>query len=167
MFGWFRKKEVYQPNMFEGVDLNDWAYLGYTKISYHDENKVETASARIMFFCAYVSDDPEDETLDIDTRMWVFSTTSCPELFKYHHYIDQLNLWRIGETPIFDCISVSSLALREYMLNTYDYVWSPEKKKWVENQSVEDAKYKDALDNQKKSSKLVTDENIVKVEFKK
>lgn len=169
MFGWLKgkNKEKYVPNLFQGVDLNKWAYLGYARISYHDENKVETMSAKIMFFCAYASDDPDDLTLDIDTRKWVFSTASRDELFRYHQFIDQANLWRIGENDIFQLINPPSQALKEYMLENYDSVWSTEKNWWVQdNQSVEDAKYKEAVDNQKKPDKII-EANIVKVNFKK
>jgi len=145
-----------------GVNLNEFHYLGMTKLSIENRegNKVY---GRVYFFV-------HKET---QVRKYIVKGTSqwLTEQFEQHQWvIVEGELWAAGEREIYQSVyDEPSRYLKSHMMELGSWVWGVDKKWWVV--ASQDAKYAAATTQQKTKeekpeARLVRD-NVVKVSFKK
>jgi hypothetical protein len=149
----FRKKPATTQKTFHGFDLTVWDYLGSTEIKF---NKVPIP---IYFFW-------KKETHERAYTVTGHSKFFLNEVTKIHPFvINECELWRIGESVVYTSIHRPSIFFKEWIFSEYNYVWSTEKSWWV---CATDAdKYKRSVaQTQKETPKIVTDNNVLTVDFK-
>jgi hypothetical protein len=151
---WFQKpvKEEAPQNIFHGVDLNEWNYLGSSPIKYG------TQPFEVYYFMKKGD----------DVRKYVVKgsdKSSIKFVSENHRYISHTcELWRISELEIYTPIYAPSNWLKDHLFQTNGWKWDTTKKWWV--LATDQDKYEYAQANQ--SIKVIaTDDNIVSVNFKK
>jgi hypothetical protein len=134
---------------FKGYNLNEWMYLGYTKVKWSD-----TTPDYIHFFC---------RRNDMNDRSFIMTNTA-----KHHGWVRQgtPELWKAGQREVYECIAFPDTDLRNYMKETHSHSWDSEKSWWV---PIENAKYQKAVSTQAKKQEpnKKNDGNVTHIEFKK
>lgn len=169
MFGWFKRrreaKRLYEEDVelaeaaprLHGVNLLEWQYLGRTVISYKDpDSDAVSSSATFFAFCGHEDTNkrhfvliPHSKYISFDTHTWV---------------LEHAALWEIGERNLWDVVVAEpSKWLRNYMLETFNEVWSQDVKWWVSKNTPAPRK-KTKLELVKD---VGSDNNVVKLDFKK
>lgn len=140
----FVKKET-----FHGFDLNEWWYLGNSKVAWHKDN-IEVFFCHAFFFINKKTEKREYKII-------------CKKDYPWDHpfiYKDCVE-WKFGECEVYQVINNPSNILKKYMRNTKQWKWSVEKQQWYfisspRPASKEDEKYQQAVKNQKQSDKVVS-----------
>lgn len=169
MFHWIKKAYAeYKASTaldnaknLHGVNLNEWNYLGRSKIKFVYSNSDAAEEAGVYLFC---------KVGDIHKRKYVIKPNDAGKYmcdkFQNHPWISELaDLWIIGEKDLYEPVKDEpSKFLKEYMKEHHDSVWSTEELWWVNAVKSVSPPPKT---NKKKTNKLSTDDNVVKVDFKK
>lgn len=154
---------------FHGVDLDEWNYIGATKITVATNTlewgEQQTGSATVFFF-SKIDDDDNRKYVIIDHH------DRSGRNYKTHPFvIGQADPWRIGETDLYmPVLDRPSRYLKELMFSTFGVVWgvlTPTQNWWIKN---EDAMYKAATEKQQDNTKpeiTQVEENVVSVDFGK
>ena len=164
--------EEVSDNLFHGVDLDDWNYIGQNKITYtskYMEQDIETGSATVFFFSEYGDD---------DTRKYVIVCHygGKGKDHKLHPWILKIaDPWRIGELPLYRPVTENpGKYLQEFMLENYNAVWREQADgQWWWKKTGDAAKYDAAAAKQQKPKETkpeitqTDDEKIITVEFGK
>lgn len=168
LFNYFAKKyEEDETPRLHGVNLNEWRYLGRSKIAFTYSDANHSDEAHLFFFCGIN---------DLDKRKYIIvpdSTTSyIRQRFESHPWVtNTAELWKVNESNLYQVIHTEpSKWLREKMLEEYKCVWSNEKNWWItdENAKYESAKRTQAKKKPKEELEVTPiEDNVVKIEFKK
>ena len=144
----FKKREPKKkPVMFHGFSLDEWHYLGYSKIQYVDENEKPTSFAFIHGFVN--KKDPNTREIYLD---------SYRKSHFLHHtwYCAIAEQWLIGEKQLHIIVNdTPSNYLKDYMEREYDHQWSDTEKEWLTPEAI---KHNIAIKEQNKKS----EDNVVK-----
>ncbi len=145
-------------NEFQGLDLDEWAYLGYQELT------LDKTPYVIHLFCK--QDDHNVRTYRIQGTEY-----SKKILEEYHTYIHKYTQpWSMGTGEIYYYNHAPSKFLKDYMVEQIGHVWDSETKWWVPS---EKAKHSAAAKKQKQTAKkeapavTAVDENVVQVNFGK
>lgn len=174
MFDWFKSKSqrdaeaIYKKDLelttsvprLHGFRLDQWAYLGYSRIMLNYVDVNAKAYANVFFFCLKDNTDKRDfVVVSEETSKFI------KEKFDSHQYVTGFaSIWRAGEEEIYQCINYRpGTWLKEYMLEHFKCDWDNDKKWWVSNNQ---AKYNSAAAKQK-TTKIDTtsDTNVISVDF--
>lgn len=162
--GYLKRKRKVTPaapkqwrNEFQGLDLNEWAYLGYQSL------KLDNTEYVVHLFCKH-----EDHSV----RAYRIQGSDHGKklMEEYHSYIHKYTQpWSMGTGDIYHYVHGPSNFLKEYMVDKFGHVWSPEEKWWVPS---ERAKHSAAAKKQKAATKKAppvtsVEENVVQVNFGK
>lgn len=152
---WFRKnRKNNEPtkNHFHGVDLNVWDYLGSTTI------KWDSIPVDVYFFNTKGTGEERKYVLAGGHR------TLLKEILEFHSFVyHTCELWRIGEHKLCAVINSPSETLKKLTFERYGWVWNKGKNWWVH--ASENDKYEYEV-SKKTPKAIVTDNNIIKVDFK-
>lgn len=122
MFSLFRRNRRY----FEGVDITDLEYLGYSMLWFHGPKGPEevTGRAAIHFFC-----DKDDH----NKRLVVFPEHDSRYQNDHVWVMHVVPLWTLCEIDLeAPIMTYPSKYLREFVLKSKNKVWSVDDKKWVD-----------------------------------
>lgn len=147
-----------------GVNLNQWHFLGRTKISFtfKNTNKLDD-ELNVFLFCHKDDYNKRHYTLVSQSKFQL-------ERFQHHQWItNTAELWKANQKNLYSVVyDEPSSFLCNYMLEKYQAVWDDKKNWWVQN---EQSKYESAQkkqNNRKKTARPALEEtNIVKINFEK
>jgi hypothetical protein len=117
----FLKNIFKKRNMFYGINLNFWNYLGFSTIyfTYSNNSRNISDQADILFFSKR-----ENER----EKIWIFKNKKAISTFKQHNFVRTCEEWRINEI-YGNPIRYPSNTFKEIMLKK-GYIWNQDDFTW-------------------------------------
>jgi len=119
-FGWFRKKKY-----FEGSDITDFEYLGYSVISYHEKGNPSVTVNKAAVYCFVKKDDHTVRKCILRENDYYFHNHQWYNEFAAHWVLGSYDLEKIIHT-------MPSTFLTKYMLENKNKEWDTSTCKWID-----------------------------------
>lgn len=137
------------PNLFKGVDLNVYDFLGTSEASYVNDDGKPLKSMSLYFFSK--KGNPKDRKLyKNDTSIHKYDSLHT------HPFVREAEIWAIGEGELYTYVNNPSEFLQQWMSSTRGYNWDG--KRWTYDSPQPGMKTKPTQNNEG---------NLVRVDFSK
>lgn len=113
-------KDYSNSTVFRGMNLDFWDYLGYSEVTYTDNNGKTEARAFVYFF----------EHKEKDERHYeIVSQNSLYSFLKHSYILTVVELWKIYEKKSYEAIMFPSSSLKSKMVEI-GYEWNAAEATW-------------------------------------